>query len=326
MDLTDERPVARRLLRMAGAVAALTGVAGCAELTTEATPTRTRTPTDSPTPRPTPSPTPTASTPNCADRAADLDAKIDRLDREIDEAERTLARQRRTLAELQGIRDKYPNGWAADTVDTARSVGRAIRESILVLETAVGRGTGWFIDDHHVITTSTLADVMDDPVGWTVTGEKVRLEHVARDQDGSPDIALLRTEFAGTPLPTRRAADLDHGTPVVQVGHPRGAGNWLTALGHYLYRRDRNYIGVDPTTVLYSSVTGRDGVAGAPLVTTEGEVIGLTFGSSPREPSSPDDVAPEPADPTVVDYEIAPKVWANHVPIEIVRGHYDAWT
>lgn len=317
----------RRLFRTAGAIAALTSIAGCSGpetgdtgspgATATSAPTTTSTPT---TPSPTPEPTP------CEDRAADLEEAIARVEAEIESLEREVERDRRTATELRAIRDQYPGGWSAETIEAARAAGQSIRDGVVVLEFESGGGTGWFIDDHHVITNSHLADGDGRPTGWTIDGEQFRLRPVARDQDRSPDVAVLRTDFAGTALSTGSSSDLERGTPVVQVGHPTGMGNWLTSLGHFLYTEVQNYVGIDPTTAMYTSVPGGQRVGGAPLVTLDGQVVGLSYGATSRDENRPADEAPEPAEADVVDYEITPRVWSTHVPIETVRDHYEEWT
>lgn len=322
MDVTDGPSRLRRLLRSAGAAAAIAAVAGCSSAEPEA-PTGSPSPTVSESLRATP--TPHTRTSTCADRAADIDRSIAAIEAEIAAQEAELERDRRRAAELRAIRDQYPGGWSDGTVERARSTGLAIRKGVIVLQFESGGGTGWFIDEHHVVTNSHVAGSDGRPTGWTVEGERVQLRRIARDQDLSPDVAVLRTDFTGTPLSTGSSTDLDPGTPVVQVGHPIGAGNWLISLGHYLYREKRDYVGLDPTTVMYSSVPGRQGVSGAPVATLDGTIVGLTYGASPRKQGGAMGEAPQPAEPDVLDYEIAPKVWGNHVPIEIVRDHYEEW-
>lgn len=324
MDLSDDRRTLRRLLRTAGVVG-LGALAGCSSTEPGTTPSPTSTPPSTKTPTPTPPAQSTTSTTACETRVAELDRSIDRLAAEIQSVEADLETFERTETELEAIRDHFPRGWNDAPLDRARTTGQAIHEGVIVLEFETGTGTAWFIDDHHLVTAGHLIDPDPPPHGWTIDGDRIDLELVARDQDNAPDVAVLRTGATGTPLSRGSSTDLDPGTPVLHVGHPAGGGNWVTALGHYLYRAEQRFVGIDPTMLLYSSVPGSQRMSGAPLVTLDGAVVGSTAGTANREPRRPDDEPPTPAEPTVVDYEIPPKVWGTHVPIETVVEHYDTW-
>lgn len=338
--MTDEsggpdRAGRTRWLRRAGAVAAAVGLAGCSstgdgevDATASAAPTRTAgEPTTSTPPSAggTPTARPPSPTPSCEATVDELRDELSAVERELESVREAHETTQRTLSELRAVRDYYPDGWSSAMVDAARAVGEQIRPSVIVLEFEGGGGTGWFINEHHVVTNSHVVRSEGTPTGWTIDGESFTLERVASDDDLSPDLALLRTDFSGTPLPTADHSDLEPRTPVVHVGHPFGAGNWVIALGHSLWKQEQDFIGIDPTTVLYSSVPGRQGVSGAPLVTLDGAVVGVTYGAISRAERVRSE-APEPADTRVIDYEIAPKVWGNHVPIEIVEAKVEEWT
>ena len=325
MDLNGNRRTVRRLVRIAGGVVGLGALAGCSSTESETTPSPTANPTPTATPSPTPQVRSTPTTTACETRLAEVDRSIDRLEAEIRAVEADLETLDRTETELEAIRDHYPGGWDDATLDRARTTGQEVRHSVLVLEFETGTGTAWFIDDHHVVTAGHLVDP-DPPLhGWTLNGTQIDLEVVARDQDNAPDLAVLHTEYNGIPLARGTSTDLDAGTPVFHVGHPSGGGNWVTALGHYLYRTEQRFVGIDPWEALYSSVPGSQRMSGAPLMTLDGTVAGLTAGSANREPRRPDDEPPTPAEATVVDYEIPPRVWGTHVPIETIIEHFETW-
>lgn len=331
----DRPSPTRRLLRAAGAVAGLGALAGCSSSEPDSSPTPAGTeppsPADTAIPGATSSPTPAASpTPTPSPTPAvceELEAEIESVEAEIERVRPQLRTVRQERARLLGIRDQLPGGWDQATIDKARAIGLAIRDSVLVLEFDSGGGTGWYVDEHHVITNAHVASNTGMPVGWTVDGEKLAPTRVAMDDNWAPDVAVMRTETPGKPLPLGSSDDLLPSDPLVMVGHPFDAGNWRIALGHYLWTQTDETAPApsDESPIHYSSLPGRSGVSGAPVVTFSGKVVGLTFGGTNRGESRLLSESPEVHDDTVVDWPIAPKAWGKHVAVETVRDRLDEW-
>jgi serine protease Do len=210
-----------------------------------------------------------------------------------------------------------------ETRRRAREVGLATREGVVYLQLRAGTGlyvgTGWVIDDEHVVTNGHVVEQGTELTCYTLDGDTLSLEPVRTSR--RPDVALLRTAD-GTPptLPTGSASDLDGDQPLVQVGHPGAVGNWVVSLGRFSGRT--GVFGTGDT--LRSTVPTARGNSGSPLVTLDGDVVGLTFASTTRASRFPG-TAPEPSDDAVRE-EFRPESTALHVPVERVTSLVEEWT
>lgn len=209
-----------------------------------------------------------------------------------------------------------------------QQVGKAIRPAVVSVDTRTsstggGGGTGWFVDDSHVITNSHVIDGAASITCWTLDGESFEPTLVdSTDYRSQPyhDVALLRTEFdAPETLSLGEESTLREGQTVVQVGHPFAIGNWVIASGEFV--REQEFNGAILTTVPNMS-----GNSGSPLVTLDANVVGLTTGGVPKEqPDRAPDEAPEPVAPDVYEsYQDA--TYATHDPASTVERYYDEWT
>ena len=352
-ETTDLGLGARRLLRAGGAVAGLLSLAGCSALggdadsaagdaeatpaaqedapgpnqgsatgsdgSTTAAPTQTEGPATGPQSTATPAPTATP----CPDPDP-IESDIRALDAEISDLETTIDEDRQTVARKQGIRGQLPGGWDEAVLASAESLAESVREHVVVLESEMGGGTGWFIDERHIVTNSHVVAGAPEPTVWTVDGEEGSSSLVGRVDSWRPDLALLETDIDGSPLPLGASADLDPGQPVLQVGHPLGFGYWVPSLGRYLRHEEAFGRNADYDDI-YTSVVGRQGVSGSPLLNLDGEVVGLTWGGTDRTGPQDPDEPPAPAPERVADYPIAPRVWGQHLPVETVVEYYEAW-
>lgn len=213
----------------------------------------------------------------------------------------------------------------AETRSEARSVGLDVRESVVMIELSFGQsvssGTGWFATEDLVLTNSHVlegAADADDIVGWTVDGEQIDLSFVDRVDSLSPDVGLVRSETAMTPLPTADSTSLSPGDPLVAVGHPGGYGNWQTTLGEFTERRERYRADQVVTTV-----PSLQGSSGSPTVTLDGDVVAMLKGAGGLPTL---DGPPEPADPTPQTMPIAPEEDVLHDPVEVALEKMEAWT
>lgn len=359
-------PRTRRILRTAGVVAGLAGIAGCSSLGDSAegadgpdgadspaeTPdpgTATATPTDAgdepdqrtdsatstgqPTPAPTatrtetqtPTTSPTPTTTPCDTES--LEVELSTLESDVESTRSDLAGKREEITRLLGVRSNLPGAWDGSVVSEAEATGLSIRPSVVALESDFGGGTGWYVDDTHVVTNAHVVGDARELTVYDVDGNEysATLVNKVRDYHRNPDVAILEAEESGPPLDTGSADDLEPRTPVVHVGHPSGVGHWVTSLGHYLWTKEPFFRGADYVN-LYTSVPGRSGVSGAPLVTLDGTVVGQTWGATQRGGGTPVDEAPEVADPLVRDWPLGARVWGQHNTIEAVERLYDRWT
>ena len=211
----------------------------------------------------------------------------------------------------------------AETRRRAREVGLATREGVVYLQLRSARGfyvgTGWVLDDSHVVTNAHVVERGDGITCYTLGGDELPVERVGTSR--RPDVALLRTDGdLPAALPTGSAADVERGQPLVQVGHPGSVGNWVVSLGRFSGRT--GVFGSGDT--LRSTVPTAQGNSGSPLVTLDGDVVGTTFASTTRTSRLPG-AAPEPSDPAVRE-SFSPESTALHVAVGRVESLVEEWT
>lgn len=210
-----------------------------------------------------------------------------------------------------------------ETRERAREVGLATREAVVYLEIQAGNrysvGTGWLLDEEHIVTNGHVVAQGGEVTCYTVDGDTLDVELVEASRD--PDVALLRTddEVPAT-LSTGAADDLDREQPLVQVGHPGSVGNWVISLG--TFTGGTGVLGSGET--LRSTVPSARGNSGSPLVTLDGDVVGLTYASTMGQGRFPGS-APEPSDDRVRE-SFESNSSALHVPVETVEELVGRWT
>ena len=210
----------------------------------------------------------------------------------------------------------------AATHEAAVDVGTTVRESVAYVEdTGTGSGhsagghyTAWFVEPHLLLTNAHNVDTpAGETVGITVDGDTFGAEVVDYVADRSPDVALLRTEYAGTPLSTGESSDLSAGDPLVMVGQPGGFGSWTITLGSYEGRSEN--IG---SAVMKAELPGLSGSSGSPVVGLDGHVRGMLFATQ-------SDTATGPADPRPQFGLLTSPETAELVPIEAALEKLEAW-
>lgn len=212
-----------------------------------------------------------------------------------------------------------------EAIERAGEVGRQVRESVVYLQTDIGRGahasgTGFvYRDGSHVVTNAHNVRESGTFDLWTVDGERFDAEVIDHVEDRQPDVALVRADGLDLePLEGGSADDLEAGQPLLQVGHPAIMGNWVITAGPMAENRR-----FDPR--LRTHVPGMQGNSGSPLLTLDGEVVGLTYGSTPPGNRGPDDPpAGPPSDEAHT--QLVGRMVSLHETIEDVDEQYDAWT
>lgn len=177
-------------------------------------------------------------------------------------------------------REDYETGqknsdFSDETLRRAESVGAAVQRSVVKITGAAGRrgGTGWMYGDGLIVTN---AHVVAQGSSYTVTtfeDEEVAAERVAYESDMQPDVGLLSADVSAPSLSRGSVDALESGQPLLTVGHPSRIGEWLISLGRF----ERYVSSVD---WVLSSVPAAQGNSGGPLVTLDGDVIGLLSGTS----------------------------------------------
>lgn len=225
------------------------------------------------------------------------------------------AQQRPPTEETPTVSSEF----SEETAERARETGHEVRRAVVKVRQDRGRGqaeaTGWVLDADrgHVVTNSHVVRSGETFTVETFDGETGAAERIGYHRDLEPDVALLETDLGGLPdLPTGDSTALETGDPLLTVGHPNSAGEWIITLGRFRTHRE----GID---WLLSSVPGDRGISGAPLVTLAGDVIGVVSGSTrDAEPlSKPDEVFTELP---------APEQSTIAVPVETLLEAVEGWT
>ena len=166
----------------------------------------------------------------------------------------------------------------------AKSVAEQTRNSVVLIETSGGTGTGFFISKSGLIMTNyhVVADDVSVTV-WLIDGRKFE----GRVLGGilNPDVALIQIDGEGgfVPLSIGESTSLEMGQKLISVGHPGDVGNWVTTIGDFISTSfmmsddDKYHINLN------TSVPGKQGVSGAPLMDLEGNVVGLVYSGSSRD-------------------------------------------
>lgn len=242
------------------------------------------------------------------------------------------------IASVAGCTEQIPEGLdqqsatPANTTDTgtpeladlseeelnrAKTLGKEVRKAVAVIKGESGSGgTAWFLNNGDLITNSHVVDRNDSFEAWSIGGEKFTPKLVgASDYMNSPyhDVAVLETDFSpNNQLSLGESSSVEKGQPLIQVGHPFGIGNWVVSIGNYVEKRHGE--------TLLTSVPSLSGNSGAPLLTLDDSVVGITTGGVPRERlgSTP----PEPVDLEVfeafTDYK-----WATHDSTSVISQYIE---
>lgn len=272
---------------------------------------------------------------DCATQVDERQAELDTLDFEIESAQWEYDEIAIPERGLELLATQLEEGFPAETMEAAKAVAESARESVVVLDVyrngeLLGSGTGWYISEHEVVTnahvikesaTMANADTVDviHMDGTTFNGHVIGAPEFTQ-----PDIALVESTGSGTPLPVHTDLDLEEGQPLVQIGHPGGVGNWFVTMGmfvtrvHFMMENDVEYYDIRTT------VPGKSGVSGSPLLDLDGRVVGLTWGATPpwhREFGDPPSVAPD----VVYDTPLVEIGLSNHLGAESVKEYVEGW-
>lgn len=210
-------------------------------------------------------------------------------------------------------------GFSDEEIDRAESLGEDVREAVAVIrgETGAG-GTAWFLDDGRLLTNSHVVDGNESFEAWPIDGEKFEPELAgASNYLDNPyhDVAVLETDFSPTNrLSLGESESVEVGQPLVQVGHPFGIGNWVVSIGRYVEDGQGE--------TLLTSVPSLSGNSGAPLLTLDGTVVGITTGGVPREQLN--SARPEPVDLEVYE-EFTDYEWTTHDSTSVISRYVEKY-
>lgn len=285
----------------------------------------------------------TVGSPSRGDETADVACDEETLDALEDERfglEEQLSgiefegRQLRTGARAtEYLLDQLDPGFSAETLERGKSVGLGARPSVVTLERyegdfPTGQATAWFVDEGHLFTNAHNVHPSGPETGFqgvTHDGDRFDVAVVDLVEDMHPDVALLRTEYSGAaPLPMTAVDALEAGQPLVQVGHPGEVGFWIISMGRFIEGRPTATFDGEAFTALKSVVPGRAGVSGSPVLTLDGDVVGMTHSGEPfvsRALAGPAPVAPD----IVFDGPIAAVAVSAHDGSDILERKLEEW-
>jgi S1-C subfamily serine protease len=199
--------------------------------------------------------------------------------------------------EVPGVDESPP--WEADfsaeTKATAREVGREVQRAVVQLHVDAGisrKGTGWHLGDGEIVTNAHVLPTSESAtveVTWlteedTRSSERVDATILGQNnfEADELDLGLLSSPLTDLPsLSYAEETDLAAGDPLITVGHPIGAPQWVILMGSF------HQYGVEglfeespwpPRSQLVSFLPSREGNSGAPLVSLDGTVVGCHWG------------------------------------------------
>lgn len=246
-------------------------------------------------------------------RVSELQTEVEGLETEIERLEQQSAGNSNHQYS-QAVRSK------------AQTVGKELRKAVVYFDFEYtggfsSAGTGWFIDDHHIVSNAhVLRDFANDEVqsasAYLLDGKEIDFTLTGIAEEDGPDISLVETSATAPYTPPRRdSSDVSGGTPVVMVGHPSFIGNWVISLGEAI---ETNYV-----NGFYSEIPSKTGNSGSPIVTLDGEVIALNYGSSPRNST---EGTLDPVSPDVFEeYPYQERTQSAAVTVETVGEYYQRW-
>lgn len=263
----------------------------------------------------------TSSQSDAGERIAELEQRVKEL-----EAENERLRNQDNNGASGGEFATCSGKFSESTRDKATNVGDSAREAVVYLSMDHGdgrhsSGTGWFYDSQHVLTNAHVVQGDADLSAYTFHGDEIDLELVdATDpREGALDVALLKTSAdAPATLSAGRSQSLSPNQPVIQIGHPMFIGYWTVSLGEF---QERDFEGN-----LRTEIPQTQGNSGGPLLTLDGDVVGMTWGSRPVEDLHQPGEAPEPADRGVYErYPYQQRIHAFQNPIEEIEDTVQSW-
>jgi S1-C subfamily serine protease len=216
--------------------------------------------------------------------------------------------------------DSEYSAYADATIESARETGLSVRESVVALSRDPPdiEGTGWYFQSDDILATAGhIVALEEDWDAWQVDGTRLDTTYVNDAYLDGTDVGMLRTEVSGVPLSAGSTDDLEPGQPLIEVGNPGGAGNWVISLGRYLGDTDGEADG------FLTSNPARGGSSGSPVVTLDGAVVGLHSGRAELEDLSRAD--PDSGKPAV--YGPNDRTVKNEiVGIKAVAEQVEGWT
>ncbi|MDC0079573.1 serine protease [Pseudomonadota bacterium] len=150
-----------------------------------------------------------------------------------------------------------------------------LEDSILVVSTLEGSGTGFYISKYHILTNEHVVEdsgfvELRNFAGNTFTGNVIA-------SDISTDLALIRVPVSGLPLELESSCRVKRREEVFTVGHPKGF-EYSTSRGIVSSIRVMNnpfYLATDKKKYIQIDASISSGNSGGPLFNSSDKVIGV---------------------------------------------------
>lgn len=170
--------------------------------------------------------------------------------------------------------------FSPEVLAQARAVGHEARDSVVLLRKKSddpaeggGVGTAWFVSPTILATAGHSVEKGLRAEAETLDGKTFTVEGLGRSL--IPDMGAFKAiGFEGRPLPLGDSKKIRPEQPLVQVGHPGRIGQWVISLGKAVEGWDGR------GEWFLSNVPTEGGASGSPVLTLEGEVVGITSGST----------------------------------------------
>jgi len=219
------------------------------------------------------------------DQLNDATFNIDKLRREISSINRELEREsfsagRDSEGQAQ-IPNQIPSRSESELSDIADLYER-VRESVVSIQTANSRGSGWVFDtENHIVTNNhVVAGVSEAEV---TLHNRITLSTIVIGRDPFSDLAVLEvidSLISLTPLPLGDSNDIRVGEPVIAIGNPFGfSGSVSSGIVSQKGRLFPSQGGYSISNMIQIDVPINPGNSGGPLINMRGEVIGITTGA-----------------------------------------------
>lgn len=221
-----------------------------------------------------------------------------------------------------GTDERSPTGTATEDPvrEQVRAVALETRPAVVALQrrTRVA-AAGWYAAEGVVATAASALGSTSEgaSAGTAVHPDGTELSATvagAAAPDAEADVAALRTDGDPEPPPTGDSEALETGQVVVQFAHHPFLGAWLVQYGRVDGRTDD---GRFLTTVQVPT-------PGAPVVTLDGDVVGMAVEQRATDP--PGTARPPPTAAPTVHTDDADWYRVVNVPVEDVVGRVQRWT
>lgn len=168
--------------------------------------------------------------------------------------------------------DTTASGFPTELIDDVQAMFPTVARSTvkIVSDGGGGHGTGWILDDRHVLTNWHVVFTACEAACTMLTYDGATLSGTVLGTEEFDDIAVIRlsdpTDLPAIPL---AASPEPVGAPVFFVGHPGVMGDWVLGIGVFT---------AEVHDFVMTTLPTAEGSSGSALLNASGEAIGLISG------------------------------------------------